>query len=280
MTARQIRRAQERREAKLARKAARQATPASAGFETGLPETLEPETPEPPSCALTASQLAANRANAQLSTGPRTDEGKSKSSLNAVKTALTGRTVLLPSDDAAAYQRHIQLYEKELQPVGRLESELVQSLADTAWRLLRIPALEMGIFAKGRLEFADMFSEKPVDQRPILIEIHTFVIYERQLRNLQIQEARLRRQREKDTAALRTMQHERDRREARDLSEAATLYLAAQHDHRRFHPADHGFEFSIEDVEGYLEGVRAARIAQPILNPGRVSAPQRHSAAA
>ncbi|MBV9938821.1 MAG: hypothetical protein JO150_09975 [Acidobacteriaceae bacterium] len=39
-------------------------------------------------------RLAANRANAQWSTGPQTPEGKAKSSLNAVKTGLTGRTVL------------------------------------------------------------------------------------------------------------------------------------------------------------------------------------------
>ncbi len=259
MTARQVRRAQERREAKLARKAARQTAPAPTGFDTAQPEIAQPETAQPetidlelsqpPSRSLTEAQLAANRANSKLSTGPCTEEGKSKSSLNAVKTALTGRTVLLPSDDAGAYQRHIEFYEEELKPVGRLE-------------------------------FADMFTDKPIDQRPILVEIHTFVVYERQLRNLQIQEARLRRQREKDTGALHAMQQERDRREASDLSEAATLYLAAQHDHRRFDPADHGFEFSIEDVDAYLEGVRAARIAQPVLHPGRVSAPRRHSAAA
>jgi hypothetical protein len=39
--------------------------------------------------------------NAQLSTGPRSAEGKAVS-MNAVKTGLTGRTVLLPSDDAEA----------------------------------------------------------------------------------------------------------------------------------------------------------------------------------
>jgi hypothetical protein len=50
---------------------------------------------------MTDQQLAANRANTQLSTGPTSPEGKAKASLNAVKTALTGRTVLLSCDDAA-----------------------------------------------------------------------------------------------------------------------------------------------------------------------------------
>lgn len=77
-------------------------------------------------------RIEANRANAQLSTGPTSDTGKAKSSLNAVKTALTGRTILLPTDDAAEYERHIRAYEGELKPVGQLESDLVQSIADTA----------------------------------------------------------------------------------------------------------------------------------------------------
>jgi hypothetical protein len=51
-----------------------------------------------------AKQIAANQKNAQLSTGPTSTEGRAKSSLNAVKTGLTGRTVLLPGGDAAAYE--------------------------------------------------------------------------------------------------------------------------------------------------------------------------------
>ena len=50
----------------------------------------------------TAAQIAANQKNSQLSTGPTSEAGKAKSSLNAVKSGLTGRTVLLPTDDAAS----------------------------------------------------------------------------------------------------------------------------------------------------------------------------------
>ena len=61
-------------------------------------------------------RLAANRANAQLSCGPKTPEGKAKSSLNAVKTGLTGRTVLLPSEDAEDYETHLLQYLEEFAP--------------------------------------------------------------------------------------------------------------------------------------------------------------------
>jgi hypothetical protein len=158
---------------------------------------------------LESKRLEANRANAQLSTGPKSEEGKAKSCLNAVKTALTGSTVLLPSDDTAEYQRHLEAFEQELQPVGLRECELVQSIADTWWRLRRIPAMEMALFAKGRIEFADLFGEHELAARPLLIDAHTFITYEKQIRNLHIQEARLVRRREKETAELRALREER-----------------------------------------------------------------------
>src|SRR6185437_9326945 len=122
MTARSIRRAAERKALKLARKT----------------EKEQSASPAP----LSDAQLAANRANSQLSTGPTSDAGKAKSSLNAVKTGLTGRTVLLPGDDAAIYEAHVAQYIASYEPVGDDERNLVQSLADTEWRLMRIPSLE------------------------------------------------------------------------------------------------------------------------------------------
>ncbi|MBV8827962.1 MAG: hypothetical protein JO108_01905, partial [Acidobacteriaceae bacterium] len=90
MSPRAMRRAQERRAADQARKAA----------------------------AISEAKLAANRANGQLSTGPASQTGKAGSSLNALKTGLTGRTVLVPSDDAETYSRHIAAYHTEYKPIG------------------------------------------------------------------------------------------------------------------------------------------------------------------
>jgi hypothetical protein len=199
----------------------------------------------------TPAQIAANQKNAQLSTGPTSPDGKAKSSLNAVKTGLTGRTVLLPGDDAAAYQAHVAGCFAHHQPVGDQEQRLVQSIADTQWRLQRIPSLEFGIYAVGRLEFADLYAQEEPDVGAQLIEAKIFLVYRRQLNNLSIQESRLRRQCEKDTAALRQLQDDRARQRKALLTQAARQYIAAVNErtHDIWDPAKNGFEFSFEQVE-------------------------------
>ena len=47
---------------------------------------------------LSPEQLAANRANAQKSTGPRTPEGKSKSRLNAFRHGITAQVIVMPPE--------------------------------------------------------------------------------------------------------------------------------------------------------------------------------------
>ena len=238
----------ERKAERLGRKAARQLENQQAPVE--FSEELD-FTPEPVECTSPA-RLSANRANAQLSTGPKTCAGKANSSLNAVKTGLTGRTVLLPTDDASEYQRHVTAYYDELQPIGQRESDLAQSIADTAWRLKRIPGLESAIYAQGYIDFADTFKDHAPALRPGLIELHTHLAYERQLRNLQLQEARLHRRLMKDTAELRTLQQERKSKEIQALDRAAKRYVAANNESAAFDPGENGFVFSISDVQAYL----------------------------
>src|SRR5947209_17185802 len=196
------------------------------------------------------AQITANRQNAQLSTGPKTEAGKAKSSLNAIKTGLTGRTVLLPSDDAAAYETHLARFFTEYAPANENEQALVQSIADTEWRLLRIPSLEMGIYAVGHLELASNFQEVEDPQaRHALIEAKILLTYQRQLNNLSIQEGRLRRQRDKDLAALQQLQLERRQQQEKNLRDAVQLYKQSQEEGWTFRPSDIGFEITLAQIE-------------------------------
>ncbi len=91
--------------------------------------------------------LEANRANAQLSTGPRTEEGKQRSSLNATTHGLFATAAVLPHEDPAVYQSFCQKFLKDLQPKGMLEEQLAQTMVDTQWRLNRCRSIEQTILS-------------------------------------------------------------------------------------------------------------------------------------
>jgi hypothetical protein len=157
------------------------------------------------------SQINANRANAQHSTGPSSPEGKLKSSHNAVKTGLTGRTILLPTDDAAAYENFVEILKRKYQPYDAYEKHLAQSIADTEWRLLRIPTLESGYYALGRHELAGECAHEPNEQvRAVMLEALIDRTYKKDLRNLALQERRLRAQLAKFVAELTQLQEDRE----------------------------------------------------------------------
>ena len=201
------------------------------------------------------AQLAANRANSQSSTGPKTEQGKLASSHNALKTGLTGRTIVLPTDDVAAYQSLVALINQKFAPANDIEQHLTQTIADTEWRLLRIPTLESGFYALGRHELAADCAHEPDPQlRATMLEAHIFRTYQKDLRNLALQERRLRNQLKQDTAELRRLQQER-------LETAAAEAEAKPNPNPAAVP--NGFEFSTLPTHIASEPAPAPETAQP-----------------
>ena len=205
---------------------------------------------ETPSSTISEARLAANRANAQHSSGPRSAAGRAKSSLNALKTGLCGQTVVLPTDDLAAYEAHLARYFAKFSPVGDDEHTLVQIIADTVFRLLRIAPLEAGIISLGHREFAHEFEDETnPTTRAGLIKAKIMVHYRRDLSNLALQERRLRNHLEKDTAELEAIQTLR-RSIRRQQINHWTAKLEQGHP---FDPLDAGFEFSTNEIQAYLK---------------------------
>jgi hypothetical protein len=190
---------------------------------------------------VTERQLEANRQNAQLSTGPKTAVGKAIASQNAVKTGLTGRAILLQAGEADWYEQHVARFRRDFSPLGERELELVQSLADTQWRLNRIPILEAGLYAIGRIQYEDLFADQAPELQPLLIENHIFRTHARELNNLSIQESRLRRNYAKDLAELKALQTERQAQT--QAQEQPSVPAQPQQRVTAAAPAD-GFEFS------------------------------------
>ncbi len=115
-----------------------------------------------------------------------------------------------------------------LSPEGDRETELVQSIADCRWRIARIPGLEAALYARGQIEFAQLYEGHDERQRALLIGGETYTKYFKQLHNLQLQEQRLMRRADKEEQILKIMQKERAQERAGKLMLAARQYLAAQ----------------------------------------------------
>ncbi|HLK19599.1 MAG TPA: hypothetical protein VKT81_11605 [Bryobacteraceae bacterium] len=183
------------------------------------------------SATVSVFRATINRQNAQHSTGPRTEAGKRRSSLNALQHGLTATSAVLPSEDPAAYQQHCLNFRNEYQPATPTETHWVQELADTAWRLNRIPLLEAQLLAS-------------VPNSESLIPA---------LSRLGLHAARLSRQFQNTLRQLRDLQSGRRQQERRDLRDAADLLELHKHKGIPWQPSDHGFVFSKERVEQHAE---------------------------
>jgi len=193
-------------------------------------------TPDP------VSRYLANRANALLSTGPRTAAGKQRSSKNALTHGLTSQSPVLATEDLAAYQLHCRKFFDEYLPATPTETQFTQELADTAWRLNRIPSLEAALL--------DRAANPPTDQARIDFDI---VDAHRALATLGLHYQRLSRQFQKTMDHLREIQSERRREEKRDLEHAAAILELHKRKGIPYDLAQDGFVFSKDQVEAFSQ---------------------------
>ena len=84
------------------------------------------------------AQILANQANSRLSTGPRTEAGKSASALNNLQHGARSEAVLLPGEDPAEYEALLAELTTHFTAVDATELRSVREMADADWRLQRI----------------------------------------------------------------------------------------------------------------------------------------------
>jgi hypothetical protein len=107
-------------------------------------------------------QFEANRRNARHSTGPRTDEGKRQSRLNAVRHGLTAETVIASLEDAEDYKAFEAAIIADYCAETAVARELVLRLASLLWRLRRATAIDTDLLA---LEAEDLKEHEPGEAR-------------------------------------------------------------------------------------------------------------------
>jgi hypothetical protein len=89
-----------------------------------------------PKKTVTAAVLAANRANAKSSTGPRTERGKSNTHHNALRHSILAKRVVLETDEERAeFQKLFQSWKAEFGPEGLLEKLLLEEIVTLLWKL-------------------------------------------------------------------------------------------------------------------------------------------------
>jgi len=108
----------------------------------------------------------ANRENAKKSTGPRTPEGKTKSSMNALKHGLLANSVVVPDCPDLESQEHfnelLESLSDEYNPVGVIEQLLVETIAVSYWRLRRALRMEAAEIANKANTHQKYFSDDPI----------------------------------------------------------------------------------------------------------------------
>ena len=91
---------------------------------------------------LSDAQLAANKANAAFSTGPRTEPGKARSSKNALTFGLFTLNDFVRENETEDYTKICTSLWTELSPEGTVEEFLTSELMSATWRLRRCRMVE------------------------------------------------------------------------------------------------------------------------------------------
>src|SRR5258707_7557672 len=130
-------------------------------------------------------RIAANRANAQKSTGPKSAEGKARSRRNALKHGMTSGGDVLPLEDEVLFKERLAGWTNDARPVGDIERYLVASAVVASVVNDRCVHNEFAVIARKRRraierweskeqnkldERLEHWDDEPAEVRPSLLE--------------------------------------------------------------------------------------------------------------
>jgi hypothetical protein len=202
---------------------------------------------------ISEKQLEANRANAQKSTGPRTEAGKQRSCLNAFRHGLTSQSMVMPEEDMEAYNNFTAGIVASLAVIGALEHQLAQSYATFQWRINRAAAIEETMYTLGLMEeVAENLNIEHPQAHNATSNAKTFRAEAAEFARLSLYSSRMVSQAEKVFKQLKTLQTERRNRDQAQMSEAIKIYQARKVQGETFDPKAIGFDFSLDTIKAIL----------------------------
>jgi hypothetical protein len=139
-----------------------------------------------------SAQIEASRRNGAKSNGPVTEEGRAKSSQNAVKHGLSARkVVVLDGESEDGWTEFHQGYIAKFRPRDTVEEHLVLEMAVNRWRLQRAWAMETSTLDETGINQRELVDEQYKDWEEILVHSRSFVIRRASLQSIGQYESRL-----------------------------------------------------------------------------------------
>ena len=228
----------------------------------------------------TEKQIAANQANAQKSTGPRTTEGKNKTRLNSTRDGITGQVITLSQEDLPIFEKLKKDLIADLAPKTVMELKLASSIAWDTWRLDRLRAVDTNTFALGNGNPATDVEADCPEIHTAMTNARTFEQQSQRFALLSLYEQRLTRAVHKNLATLRDLQAERKRNRDADKKEELMIArscnlkgLAYQAPARR---TENGSVFSNEEILDAVSRETTLKVASITLaqTPWQVKYPE------
>jgi len=216
-------------------------------------------------------QLEANRSNAETDEavrpyprntdpagsapgqGPKTEEGKKRSSMNALRHGITGQVTTMTDEDRAAHDTFSKALMNDLAPDGAMEIQLAQRIAIDSWRLNRISAIEDNLFALGQLQHGGEACPDVPQLDAALTTAHVFTQQSKQLQLLSLYEQRINRAIQKNLALLQSLQAARKAECEAAMKEAASLLKLSEMKCLEYVPARDGFVFSNDQIHAAID---------------------------
>jgi len=158
---------------------------------------------------------------------PAAPKKRDPRALNAYRHGLTGQVQILTPADQVAYEKHCKAIHQSLAPVGGLETDLAQAIADGRWRLNRAAGIEGSIFTIG-LGHPKEDSRNNPEVDVAVAQARTWLADGKSIQLLSLYEHRIERHVEKNMDMLRQLQQDRKAALEQVVEEVADLIELAE----------------------------------------------------
>ncbi len=202
-----------------------------------------------------AAQIAANQQNAKKSTGPRTVEGKRRSSGNALTFGLFANDIrqYFSEEDRIRYDDFIKIHSDAFLPKGPTEDWLANKIAETMFLLDRAHDLNLHILCEPfNVEGSHRIGYASAEPLP------NMALYKNRMQNAF----------ERYTVQLKGLQTERKVLEENEIIKAGVVAEACALTETKFEPEKLGFDFSKKELVKRFLTSKVMMHAYSVTQPG------------